>query len=54
MLTIEQAIQLIRDKYEENKEHKWVRDPVAYTLYEVWKIVDSKTKYAPSEEEKAK
>ena len=51
MLTIEQAIKLIRDKYEDNKDKKWVQNPVAYTLYEVWKIVDSKTKYAPSNKE---
>lgn len=50
MLTIEQAIELIRDKYEENKEYRWVHDPVAYTLYEVWKIADSKREYVPSKD----
>ena len=50
MLTIEEAIKLIRDKYEDNKGFSWVRDPVAYTLYEVWKIADSKVVYRPSKE----
>ena len=53
MLTIEQAIQLIREKYDENKEYKWVHDPVAYTLYEVWKIVDSPVVYSPSKKKEA-
>ena len=48
MLTIEQAIELIRDKYDDNKDKKWVHDPVAYTLYEVWKITDSKKEYVPN------
>ena len=41
-MSIEQAIELIRSKYEENKEHEGIKDPVAYTLYQVWKIADSK------------
>lgn len=48
-MSIEDAIQLLRDKYEDNKDKKWVHNPVAYTLYEVWKIADSKVVYRPSE-----
>lgn len=48
-MSIEEAIALIRSKYEDNKGKKWVQNPVAYTLYEVWKIVDSKVVYHPSE-----
>jgi len=48
-MSIEEAIKLIRSKYEDNKDKKWVQNPVAYTLYEVWKIVDSKVVYHPSE-----
>jgi hypothetical protein len=48
-MSIEDAIDLIRSKYEDNKGKKWVQNPVAYTLYEVWKIVDSKVVYHPSE-----
>lgn len=48
-MSIEDAIELIRSKYEDNKEKRWIRDPVAYTLYEVWKITDSKVVYPPVE-----
>ena len=47
-MTIEDAISLIRAKYEENMTKKWIRKPVAYTLYEVWKIVDSEVVLKPS------
>lgn len=47
-LSIEQAIELIKSKYEDNQAKNWIRDPVAYTLYEVWKIVDSKSVLYPS------
>ena len=50
-MSIEDAIELIRSKYEDNKGKKWVKNPVSYTLYEVWKIVDSKVVYNPSEPE---
>ena len=42
-------ISLVLSKYDENKEKSWIRDPVAYTLYEVWKIMDSKVSYGVSE-----
>lgn len=42
-------IGLVLSKYDENREKPWIRDPVAYTLYEVWKIMDSKVSYRPSE-----
>ena len=48
-MSIEDAIDLIRSKYEDNREKKWINNPVAYTLYEVWKIADSKVVYRPSE-----
>lgn len=48
-MSIEDAVKLLREKYAENKEKRWVRNPVAYTLYEVWKIADSKVVYHPSE-----
>ena len=48
-MKIDDAIDLIRSKYEENKDKGWIIDPVAYTLYEVWRISDSsqKTPYRP-------
>lgn len=39
-MTIEQAIELIRKSYPENEKLEYVEDPVAYTLYHAWKIVD--------------
>ena len=51
-MSIEDAIELIRSKYEDNKDKKWVQNPVAYTLYEVWRITDSKAVYRPSESSK--
>ena len=48
-MSIQDAIDLIRSKYEDNREKKWINNPVAYTLYEVWKIADSKVVYSPSE-----
>ena len=52
-MSIEDAIQLLRDKYEDNKDKKWVQNPVAYTLYEVWKIADSTVVYSPSKKKEA-
>ena len=39
---IEEAVALIRERYEENAQRSWVYNPVAYTLYEVWKIADER------------
>lgn len=47
-MTIEDAVKLINEKYVDNKPKRWIHDPVAYTLYEVWKIADSKEVYSPS------
>lgn len=47
-MTIDEAVNLLTVKHLENKVKKWVRDPVAYTLYEVWRIADSKVTYHPS------
>lgn len=47
-MTIEEAVNLLTVKHLENKVKKWIRDPVAYTLHEVWRIADSKATYHPS------
>ena len=47
-MTIEEAVNLLTVKHLENKAKKWIRDPVAYTLHEVWQIADSKVTYRPS------
>lgn len=51
-MTIGDAVTLIIDKYHDNRTKKWVKDPVAYTLYEVWKISESKLNYSPTGTEK--
>lgn len=53
-MSIEDAVKLLREKYAENKGKRWIKNPVAYTLYEVWKISDSKVVYRPSEPPKDK
>ena len=47
-MTIEEAVNLLTVKHLENKVKKWIRDPVAYTLHEVWQIADSEVTYHPS------
>lgn len=47
-MSLEDAIALIRAKYEDNKAKQWIEKPVAYTLYEVWRIVDSNVVQKPS------
>lgn len=39
-MKIEDAIEMIREKYQENRTKKYIVDPVAYTLHEVWRIAD--------------
>lgn len=52
-MTIGEAITLIVEKYHDNRTKEWVKDPVAYTLYEVWRISEeSKLKYNQTGTEK--
>lgn len=40
-MTLKTAITHLKAEYEQAKSLKWVRDPVAYSLYRVWKSADS-------------
>lgn len=40
-MKIEQAINLLKSEYEKAKDLSFVKNPVAYALYRVWKIADS-------------
>ena len=40
MITLNKAIKLIETEYEKAKNLEWVRNPLAYALYKVWKMVD--------------
>lgn len=39
-IELERAIRALRETYEKAKELKFVRHPLAYAFYRVWKIVD--------------
>ena len=39
-MTIEKAIERLREEYEKARENPYVNDPVAYALYHVWKEAD--------------
>ena len=41
-MTIEQAIELLIAEYERAQKLAYVRKPVAYALYQVWKMADRK------------
>lgn len=39
-ITIEQAIAMVKEEYEKNKDKPYIFKPVAYALYQVWKKAD--------------
>ena len=39
-MEIEEAVQMLVDQYEKDKENEYIRDPVGHALYEVWKEAD--------------
>lgn len=41
ILTIDKAIKLLEEEYERAKKLDWVRNPLAYALYKVWKMADT-------------
>lgn len=40
-MTIERAIKMLEEEYERAKKMDFVKRPLAYALYQVWKKVDS-------------
>lgn len=36
------AIKLLEAEYEKAKKLEWVHNPLAYALYQVWKMADKK------------
>ena len=40
-MKIETAIKKLIEEHEKAKNNDWVRDPVAYALYHVWRMADS-------------
>lgn len=41
-MTLENAIELIKEEYEKATESNYVSNPLAYALYQVWKQADRK------------
>ena len=40
-MTLEKAIKLLEKEYEWAKNQKFVRNPLAYALYQVWKVANN-------------
>ena len=39
-MTIKKAIKMLEEEYERAKRLDWVRNPLAYALHKVWRMVD--------------
>lgn len=48
-MTVEKAIRLLGVEYARAKRLTYVRNPIAYALYQVWKMADSQSKNQESE-----
>lgn len=41
-MTLNEAVQMLETEYEKAKQQKWINNPLAYALYQVWKKADKK------------
>ena len=48
-MTLENAIDLIKQEYEKASESNYVNNPIAYALYQVWKKADREIIVEPKE-----
>lgn len=39
-MTIDKAIKLLKEEYEKANFTEWVHNPIAYALYQVWKMAN--------------
>ena len=39
-MTLHKAIKLLQEKFFWAREQRWIRKPMAWALYEVWKMAD--------------
>ena len=39
-MTLERAIKMVRDTYTNAKKLEYIRNPLAFALYKVWRIAD--------------
>jgi hypothetical protein len=40
-MTLEKAIKMLEEEYERGKKMEYVKKPLAWALYQVWKKVDA-------------
>lgn len=48
-MTLENAIELVKEEYAKATDSNYVRNPLAYALYQVWKKADEKIFVEPQE-----
>lgn len=41
-MTLEQAIEMLKEEYEQAKKQGYIRNPLAWALYQVWRAADRK------------
>ena len=51
-MTLNKAIETIKVEFEKAKNLEFVRDPLAYTLYKVWKMADEENSKKKERSEK--
>ena len=39
---LDKAINILKEQYEKAKKLSWVKNPLAYALYQTWKIFDKR------------
>ena len=42
MTELNKAIKVLKEQYEKAKKMDWVRNKIAYALYQTWKIFDDR------------
>ena len=40
-MTLEEAIEIVREEYQKAIDLPWVWSPIAYAMYEAWKRIDN-------------
>lgn len=43
-MELDEVIELLKKEYEYAKKQKWISKPLAYALYQVWKVADGRGK----------
>ena len=44
MNELDKAIEMLKKEYEKAKDKEWIRKPLAYAIYKVWKEIDRSEK----------